>query len=145
MESGQSEKEKDLWLGIGGGFCDPFTHVISFGRVVEEMVPMRDGTSLLTLILMPEGSPPSEGWPSVLQRTPYNARGYLVRAFVDQGFVSIAQDLRGYHGSEGEKGIYQSDGWGKKQDGVDTLEWIARQPWSNGKICTYGGSAGAAT
>ncbi len=52
-----------------------------------------DGTRLLTLILMPQGSPAREGWPSVLQRTPYNARGYLVEGFADQGFVSIAQDM----------------------------------------------------
>jgi len=37
------------------------------------------------------------------------------------------------------------DGWAKRQDGYDTIEWIASQPWSNGKVGTAGGSAGGIT
>jgi hypothetical protein len=33
------------------------------------------------------------------------------------------------------------DGWGQRQDGYDTMAWLVKQPWCNGKIGTVGGSA----
>jgi MYXO-CTERM domain-containing protein len=53
------------------------------------------------------------------------------------GYVLVSQDTRGRFDSEGTYIPFQTDA----QDGYDTIEWIASQPWSNGRVGTYGGSA----
>ncbi len=57
------------------------------------------------------------------------------------GYVVAAQNFRGTHLSEGTWVGYRALGWSEKQrDGFDTVAWLARQPWSTGKIGTFGGS-----
>ena len=63
------------------------------------------------------------------------------RAIVEHGYAAVYQDCRGRHGSEGEDRVYADDA----ADGHDTLEWIAAQPWSNGRVGMSGSSAGATT
>src|SRR6202048_2602141 len=80
-------------------------------RVV--MVPMRDGTKLYTVIVVPEGAKDA---PILLTRTPYNAAARAARSkskrmiealplsdevFVDDGYIRVYQDVRGKYGSEG--------------------------------------------
>ena len=60
--------------------------------------------------------------------------------FADNGYVVAAQNFRGTHLSEGNWVGYRALGWGERQDGFDTVEWLAKQPWSSGKIGTMGGS-----
>ena len=50
------------------------------------------------------------------------------------GYAVVVQDVRGRYGSDGEFIPYQNEG----RDGFDTIEWAARQPWSNGEIGTFG-------
>jgi predicted acyl esterase len=107
-------------------------------------IPMRDGKKLATDIYMPKGVGP---FPVVLSRTPYSRvkqkdgpGGYAAN-----GTVYISQDMRGRFDSEGENLPFIGCGWGEHEDGVDTLAWIMRQPWCNGKIGTIGGSAGGIT
>lgn len=107
------------------------------------MVPMRDGVRLSTDIYLPEGNGP---WPAVLVRTPYNKSqpGALGMALpvLRQGYAFVAQDMRGRFQSEGSDFIvFAHDGWGRHRDGYDTVEWIAKQPWCNGRVATIGGSA----
>ena len=109
------------------------------------MVPMRDGVKLATDVTLPKGK--SDGkWPVLLIRTPYNRRG-LVGAEVARmiprfAFATVVQDLRGRFGSEGEDfPIHAGCAWFKIQDGYDTIEWIAAQPWCDGKVGTFGPSA----
>jgi len=106
------------------------------------MVPMRDGVKLATDVHKPEGTSPSP-MPVILGRTPYNKNGLdgIGGEANRRGFILIAQDCRGRFASEGENLPFNLDG----PDGFDTLEWIAKQPWCNGKIGTWGGSAGAIT
>lgn len=103
------------------------------------MVPLRDGTGLATDIYLPAGEGP---FPVVLCRTPYGRgreQGTATRALAE-GCVLIAQDVRGDGGSEGEE-IRESDSfYNEIQDSYDVIEWIAEQPWSNGKIAMTGGS-----
>ncbi len=109
---------------------------------LTHMVPMRDGVKLATDVHLPKGEGP---WPVLLTRTPYDKNGLasLARGFTSKGYVLVAQDMRGRFASEGEDWlVFSHDGWGKHQDGYDTVEWIAGQKWSNGKIGTFGGSAG---
>ncbi|MGA2000988.1 MAG: CocE/NonD family hydrolase [Terriglobales bacterium] len=107
------------------------------------MVPMRDGVKLSTDLYLPETTT-NPKLPVVLVRTPYNKnlwRGKSAKGgnspayhFAGQGYVVAVQDVRGRYESQGDYRISADD----VQDGFDTDEWIARQPWSNGKVGTYG-------
>ena len=103
---------------------------------ISTYVPAPDGTSLATDIYLPAlGS----SWPVVLIRTPYGKDQHQAdcTAFAFSGFVCVAQDTRGRFASGGVDTVFRDDG----PDGRATLEWIVDQPWCNGSIGTYGGSA----
>ncbi len=105
------------------------------------MVPMRDGVKLATDVHLPTGDGP---WPAILVMTPYNKNG--VAAFAAEtgkrGYALVAQDFRGRFASEGDDyPVFLHCGWGDHQDGYDTVEWIAAQKWSNGKVGGWGISA----
>ena len=105
------------------------------------MVPMRDGVKLATDIHLPAGEGP---WPTILVMTPYNKNG--LAAFAGEtgkrGYALVAQDFRGRFASEGDDfPVFLHCGWGEHQDGYDTVEWIAAQKWSNGKVGGWGISA----
>ncbi len=107
---------------------------------------MRDGTRLYTNVFLPNSSLLPA--PAILMRTPYGAeeqsRHYekAIAVLVDrEGYVMVIQAMRGTHESQGENHLFWDDGWGELQDGYDTIEWVARQSWCNGKVGTYGGSA----
>ena len=114
------------------------------------MVAMRDGTRLATDVYRPanNGDPLPGRWPTLLGRTSYDKDADwlwikpVVKYFVPHGYVVVLQDLRGRGESEG--GAYSHvmnphEG----PDGYDTIEWIAAQPWSNGRVGTLGVSHGA--
>ena len=102
----------------------------------QVMVPMRDDVLLATDVYVPTGDGP---WPCVLSRTPYNKNGNrgVAQRYVDQGYAFVAQDCRGKFESKGKYDPFKMDHY----DGYDTVEWIARQKWSNGKVGMLGGSA----
>ena len=99
---------------------------------------MRDGAKLATDLVKPDGPGP---WPALLARTPYGRRGVDSSRFVGGRYAVVVQDMRGTGDSGGKRLTFFSDGWGSLQDGFDTVKWIANQPWSNGRIGTFGGSA----
>ncbi len=101
------------------------------------MVPMRDGVRLSTDLYFPEGAPAR--LPTILMRTPYNKKGSrregsTARIFAGQGYVVAVQDKRGKWESEG---TYVVSG-GDREDGYDTVDWLSKQPWSNGSVGTFG-------
>ena len=102
----------------------------------EVMVPMRDGVRLATNIYLPAGEGP---WPVVLTRTPYNKNGAdrSAATYNERGYALVAQDTRGRYASEGVDQPFEVD----MPDGYDTVEWIAAQEWSNGKVGIFGTSA----
>ena len=110
------------------------------------MVPMRDGVKLATDIYLPaENGATVEGrFPVVLSRTPYGRAASMAgcdpKIYVPSGYVVVRQDTRGRGDSEGIW-HWMTDA---RQDGYDTIEWIAGQPWSSGKIgmvgCSYVGA-----
>ncbi len=110
----------------------------SLGLAQEtSLVPMRDGIRLATDVY---GAEAGVKKPVLLLRTPYNRQGAGVaaaaRRFAASGYVAVIQDARGAFASEGRYFHHNND----DQDGFDTIEWLARQPWSNGKTGTWGGS-----
>jgi predicted acyl esterase len=105
-----------------------------------ERVPMRDGARLATDIYLPAGTGP---WPVILIRTPYNKDlgAGIGTDGAKRGYAMVVQDCRGRFASEGENLPFHLD----HCDGPDTLRWLLVQPWCNGRIGTWGGSAGAIT
>lgn len=99
-------------------------------------IPMRDGVHLAANLFRPSLN---GKWPVLLVRTPYGKGGEITpnyRAFVEHGFALVVQDVRGRHDSEGVFRPLEQEG----PDGEDTLNWIGRQAWCDGKIGMFGGS-----
>lgn len=110
----------------------------------SQMVKMRDGVHLSTDIYM-NGSTKTPK-PTILIRTVYNKNqtfswNPVWKKLVEQGYAIAIQDIRGRFESEGRYKV----GYGRREDGIDTLDWIVAQPWSNGKVglsgCSYLGEA----
>ena len=101
-------------------------------------IPMRDGVTLYADVYRPV----EEGrYPVLVSSTPYSTERFpnafdAAVYFAQRGYVYVYQDIRGRHESEGKWEPFVNDA----QDGYDTVEWAARQPWSNGKVALQGGS-----
>jgi putative CocE/NonD family hydrolase len=102
-------------------------------------MPMRDGVELSADLWRPAAA---GRYPTIIIRTPYiktTARHQFPaygRYFADHGYVFLVQDVRGRGDSDGEFGFFFQEA----ADGYDTIEWIAAQPWSNGRVGMMGGS-----
>ena len=127
----------------------------------DEMIPMRDGVKLKTVILIPKGV---QHAPILLTRTPYGADSRLEDrpsahlsevidstdvaddAVVNGGYIRVLQDIRGKHGSEGDyvmtrplKGPMNSTEVDHSTDAYDTIDWLVKNiPESNGKVGILG-------
>ncbi len=105
------------------------------------MVAMRDGVDLATDVHLPDGDGP---FPAVLSRVPYGkATSFgtmpdLIDRLLDAGYAYAVQDVRGKWGSGGT--FDASDIDAEAKDGFDTVQWIADQPWSNGRVGMWGNS-----
>lgn len=101
-------------------------------------VKMRDGTILFANIYRPG----KEGrYPAVLVRMPYvKDSGFMTNHYMDPirmvraGYVIVAEDCRGTGVSGGEYHMFLND----VEDGYDTVEWVAAQPWCDGNVGMYG-------
>lgn len=104
-------------------------------------IPMRDGITLAADLYLP----PAEGpFPVILTRSPYgatNSRDQSALTWNRRNFAYIGVDCRGRFQSEGTCSPWVNE----CNDGFDTIEWIAQQPWCNGKIGMVGGSYVAGT
>jgi hypothetical protein len=125
--------------------------------VREEMIPMRDGVKLYTVILTPKGVPGP--LPLLLERTPYDATRILGDRATTQigivlgpkylggGYVFVAQDIRGRFKSEGDYAMYrvprgqfnrtQTD---ESTDAYDTIDWLMKNIPNNGRVGVWGTS-----
>ena len=108
-------------------------------------IPMRDGALLYADIYRPD-SP--DRVPVLLQRVPYNKSMPAYRSVAldstraaSHGFAVVIQDTRGRYTSDGEFYPFLNEA----QDGYDTIEWCAAQPWSTGKVGMFGRSYAGAT
>jgi len=127
----------------------------------EEMIPMRDGVKLHTVILIPRGA---KGAPILLTRTPYDAdaltghaqsahlgpilSGYdnATDVIVEGGYIRVVQDVRGKYGSEGDyvmnrplHGRLNPTTVDHATDTYDTIDWLVKNtPESNGRVGILG-------
>jgi len=99
-------------------------------------IPMRDGVKLNATVYKPNkmGAP----LPVIFTLTPYISDSYHDRAyyFSQNEYVFVLVDARGRGGSEGNFNPFIQEA----KDGYDVVEWLAQQPWSNGKVSMWGGS-----
>ena len=115
-----------------------------------EMIPMRDGVKLKTIILVPEKA---QNAPIILTRTPYNAEVFATRyptgeIFAEEGYIRVFQDTRGKFGSEGDyiltrpvRGPLNSTDTDHTTDAWDTIDWLVKNvPESNRRVGMIGGS-----
>ena len=125
-------------------------HELQSIAVVERkvMMPMRDGVRLATDIYRPKHA--TGPVPVVFSKTPYNVNHWDVRnrvpadmstplAAVKRGYAYVVQNERGHFFSEGNYDILGAP----VTDGYDAIEWLTKQPWSNGKVGTTGCSSTA--
>jgi putative CocE/NonD family hydrolase len=126
----------------------------------DVMIPMRDGTKLFTVILIPKGAAHA---PIILSRTPYGASSRFSKnhsahladvidsdpardATLDGGYIRVVQDIRGKHGSEGDyvmnrplKGPLNPTEVDHATDTYDTIDWLVKNvPETNGKVGIIG-------
>ena len=125
-----------------------------------EMIPMRDGTKLYTVLVMKKET---TGGPILLSRTPYDAKGSMQRIssqrgvdilpamdaeFFSDGYIIVEQDIRGMHHSEGQwvltrpiVGPLNLTGIDESTDAYDTIDWLVKHvPEGNGKVGIIGSS-----
>jgi putative CocE/NonD family hydrolase len=98
---------------------------------------MADGAELLADRWCPTGAGPDPA-PVILLRTPYGRRQWsmLGRLFAERGYQVVIQSCRGTFGSGGDWVPFRNE----EVDGRATLDWIAHQPWFDGRLATFGPS-----
>jgi putative CocE/NonD family hydrolase len=143
---------------MGDATSAPFIPPADVHVTRDVMVTLRDGVRLATDLYRPaiDGRPIDTPLPVLLERTPYDKLGTnhgdrtrddpaprskpeLAVDFVRGGYVVALQDCRGRYASEGVFEKYVNEG----PDGVDTIAWLAEQPWCDGRVATLGLSYGA--
>jgi hypothetical protein len=114
----------------------PILHAQDIDLLWGVKIPMRDGIHLNATVFKPKAMPAP--LPVVFTLTPYIADSYEDRAsyFARHGYVFALVDVRGRGNSEGTFEPFANEA----RDGYDIVEWLARQPWSNGKVAMWGGS-----
>lgn len=107
--------------------------------VQELETPMRDGVLLRSDLYTPKGC---DRAPLILVRVPYGratpSMGYkqLGQFWARKGYACVVQDVRGKFSSDGTFEPLINE----RQDGYDTVEWMSRQPWCNGRVGMWGES-----
>jgi uncharacterized protein len=99
-------------------------------------IEMRDGTTLRADVSRPAAGDPV---PVLLIRNPYGEqmmRMAPVRPAIDAGFAVVVQHCRGTGSSDGDFVTFENEA----ADGADTIQWCARQPWSDGNVVMFGPS-----
>ena len=103
-------------------------------------VPARDGVRLAADVYLParDGEALPGPWPTLLTRTPYDKLAFAADGewWAQRGYARVMQDVRGRFASEGDFYLLKNEA----EDGFDTIEWLAAQPWSNGRVGTVGTS-----
>src|SRR5512143_3803825 len=105
--------------------------------LINQPARMKDGTILYANVYRPRSA---GKLPAIVTRLPYEKDSYTLSGFMNplriarSGYNVVVQDLRGTGSSEGE--FYPRVA--EMNDGYDTIEWAASQPWCNGNVGMYG-------
>ena len=149
-------------VNAGGDIPEKFVKPDAANDYIKrvEMIPMRDGVKLYTVIVIPKGA---KDLPIILTRTPYNAKKRAEReaspvelsmlpladeVFVRAGYIRVYQDIRGKYGSEGAyemtrfpRGPFNATKTDDTTDAWDTVDWLVKHVTeSNGRVGMIGSS-----
>ena len=131
----------------------PIVEVLETFEKQEQMIPMRDGVKLHTLVFTPTNA--TEKLPIILHRTPYGIGGLNSvgvnrhhKELVKQGYIFVLQDIRGRYNSEGlfvmlrpprDKKV--SNSTDESTDAYDTIDWLVKNvSKNNGRVGIMGAS-----
>ena len=130
----------------------PYERPESFAGVAEQtglQIVMRDGTRLSANLLQPalaDGTAAPGPFPVILTQTGYNKSVPVFQTsneyFVRRGYVHLSVDVRGTGQSEGTWEAFSET---EQADYSEVMDWAATQPWSDGRIGTWGASFAAIT
>ena len=106
-----------------------------------QMMPTRSGAGLATRVYLPEGDIKGP-FPTILVRNPYGISSLIDRyeQYVVRGYAVVVQAARGTaywdpaSKSEGTLRLMVQE----PDDSAEALQWVTKQPWSNGSICMQG-------
>ena len=101
-------------------------------------IPMRDKVELNATLYLPKSNESSVRTPVIFTLTPYISDSYHARAayFASHGYAFALVDVRGRGNSGGEFEPFAQE----PHDGHDVVEWLAQQPFCDGKVAMWGGS-----
>lgn len=132
------------WADVGNPNAkpgpEPTAEYSEFITEFDVPIKMRDGVILYADVYRPK----AEGqFPVLVDGTPYSktnammlAAGTFVPRATSRGYALVVYDVRGQNMSEGEIDLHVN----LQDDGYDVVEWVAQQPWSNGRVGVDGGS-----
>jgi uncharacterized protein len=106
------------------------------------LIPTRDGTRIAASLWLPE----AEGrYPLILMRS-LNRKQYsnprrlaIIGELLEAGYAFMGADIRGRFESDGVFDPADAQGHDGR-DGYDMIEWLAKQPWCDGNVGTFGAS-----
>jgi uncharacterized protein len=116
-------------------------------EIQEAWIPMPDGVRLSADLYQPTGSRAGDKFPVLLEYLPYRkhegrSRNWsLYSYFVQRGYVIAAVDIRGTGNSEGRVVPHEYSDI-EHADGEIVIDWLSKQPWSNGSVGMFGISWG---
>lgn len=137
-----AQKLRLLADGWDGLFVDPLAKYPELSQPTYKYktesglrMTTRDGVSLVCDVIRPDDG---QRHPAILQRTPYGRSTAAPDGpfWASRGYCYVMQDCRGREDSGGEWDPLVHEG----PDGYDTIQWIAKQPWCDGKVGMIGGS-----
>ena len=101
-------------------------------------IPLRDKVELNATLYLPKTKKGSQRTPVVFTLTPYISDSYHDRAayFASHGYGFALVDVRGRGNSGGNFEPFAQE----PRDGHDVVEWLAQQPFCDGKVAMWGGS-----
>jgi putative CocE/NonD family hydrolase len=115
---------------------EPQTRRLRVGRNLR--VPMRDGVDLLADRWAPRDG--GDGLPTALIRSPYGRSGLfgamMARPLAERGYQVLIQSARGTFGSGGVMDPLRQE----REDGLDTLDWVVKEPWFGEALVLIGAS-----
>jgi uncharacterized protein len=117
-------------------------------KKIQTTIPMKDGVGLAVNLYMPDGAKLDDKFPVILEYLPYRkddwslARDWNLHSyFVRRGYITARVDIRGTGASEGVPPDREYSDQ-EQQDGLEVIDWLSKQPWSNGNVGMMGISWG---
>src|SRR4051812_30804541 len=107
-------------------------------KLADVTIPASDGVNLVGDVYLPADG--KARYPAVIDMEPYGRSSST--DYVDNGYARVNTDVRGSGKSGGALCLLCAR---EQQDVYDVVEWVARQPWSNGHVALYGYSYSAIT